>query len=32
MAESVRRRLDEHFLPYDEELGAWLGWTPSWRR
>jgi hypothetical protein len=32
MAASVRARLDEHFLPYDEELAAWLGYTPSWRK
>jgi hypothetical protein len=32
MPPSVRSRLDEHFLPYDERLMAWLGYTPSWRR
>lgn len=29
---SLRARLDEHFLPYDGRLAAWLGCTPSWRR
>jgi hypothetical protein len=32
ISSSTGRRLDEHFMPYDEELAAWLGWTPSWRR
>lgn len=32
MPASLRARLDEHFLPYDERLAAWLGFTPSWRR
>jgi len=32
MAESLRRRLDDHFVPYDEKLAAWWGRTPSWRR
>lgn len=27
----VRRRLEQHFLPYDERLTTWWG-TPSWRR
>ncbi len=30
MPESTRRRLEEHFQPYDERLAAWLGWTPRW--
>jgi hypothetical protein len=29
---SLRRRLEEHFLPYDERLAAWLGEEPEWRR
>lgn len=32
MSAAVRRRLDEHFAPYDERLAAWWGRTPSWRR
>lgn len=32
MPESLRRRLDEHFLPHDEALAALLGEPPSWRR
>jgi hypothetical protein len=32
MPTSLRACLDEHFLPYDERLAAWLGFTPSWRR
>jgi hypothetical protein len=32
ISSSTGRRLDEHFMPYDEELASWLGWTPSWRR
>lgn len=32
MPESLRRRLDEHFVPYDEALTALLGEPPSWRR
>lgn len=32
MPPSLRRRLEDHFLPYDERLAAWLGRTPSWRR
>ena len=32
MPGSLRARLDEHFLPYDEKLAAWLGYTPSWRQ
>lgn len=31
MPESVRRRLDEHFFPYDEALAALLEETPRWR-
>jgi len=32
MPASLRRRLSEHFQPYDERLAEWLGVTPSWRR
>jgi len=32
MPESLRRRLDGSFLPYDERLAEWWGRTPSWRR
>lgn len=32
MDEDVRRRLSEHFLPWDERLATWWGRTPSWRR
>lgn len=32
MPASVRRRLEDHFAPYDERLAAWLGRTPGWRR
>jgi hypothetical protein len=28
----LRRRLQDYFLPFDEELAAWWGRTPSWRR
>lgn len=31
MPESVRRRLDEHYVPHDERLAALLGRTPRWR-
>ncbi|GAB3222192.1 hypothetical protein GCM10027447_08840 [Glycomyces halotolerans] len=32
MSASLRRRLTEHFEPYDARLADWLGGTPSWRR
>ena len=32
MSDSLRTKLDEYFLPYDERLAGWLGATPSWRR
>jgi len=32
MPESLRHRLDEHFVPYDERLAAWWGRPPGWRR
>lgn len=28
----VRRRLEQHFLPFDERLTTWWGHIPSWRR
>lgn len=31
MPDSLRRRLEEHFQPYDERLEEWLGRRPSWR-
>ena len=30
--ESLRARLDEHFVSFDEQLTDWLGGVPSWRR
>jgi hypothetical protein len=30
--DDLRRRLMDHYAPYDEELAAWWGRTPSWRR
>jgi hypothetical protein len=32
MPEDLRRRLTEHFAPYDERLAALLGEVPAWRR
>jgi hypothetical protein len=32
IGESLAARLDTHFLPYDEQLTAWLPDRPSWRR
>jgi hypothetical protein len=32
LPDSVRRRLEEHFRPWDEELAVWWGHEPSWRR
>jgi hypothetical protein len=32
LPESVRRRLEEYFLPWDTRLTPWLGAEPSWRR
>ncbi|HEX2316829.1 MAG TPA: sulfotransferase domain-containing protein [Thermomonospora sp.] len=32
LPDGLRRRLEEHFEPYDERLAVWLGRTPSWRR
>ncbi len=31
MPDMLRRRLEEHFQPYDERLEEWLGRRPSWR-
>jgi hypothetical protein len=31
MPSSLRRRLEDHFAPYDERLAKWLGHAPSWR-
>ena len=31
MPAHVRRALDEHFVPFDEQLTPWLGHEPSWR-
>jgi hypothetical protein len=30
--ETLRARLDEHFVSFDEQLTDWLGRIPSWRR
>ena len=30
--ETLRARLDEHFVSFDEQLTGWLGRVPSWRR
>nr|WP_232805717.1 sulfotransferase [Glycomyces xiaoerkulensis] len=32
MPDALRRRLTDHFEPYDARLADWLGGTPSWRR
>ena len=29
---SVQAELQQHFEPYDQRLGEWLGTVPSWRR
>jgi hypothetical protein len=31
LPEDLRRRLDEHFAPYDDRLATWLGRPVSWR-
>ncbi|GAB3644737.1 sulfotransferase family protein [Glycomyces tarimensis] len=31
MSAALRRRLTEHYEPYDARLAEWLGGTPSWR-
>lgn len=31
MPSHVRRALDEHFVPFDDQLTPWLGHVPSWR-
>jgi hypothetical protein len=30
--ETLRAKLDEHFVPFDDQLISWLGRVPSWRR
>lgn len=30
--DSVRKKLSEHYRPYDERLVKWLGWEPAWCR
>jgi Sulfotransferase domain len=32
MPQTLRSALQEYFAPYDEQLAAWLGHPPSWRR
>ncbi|MCH7231442.1 sulfotransferase [Glycomyces sp. L485] len=32
MSPALRRRLTDHYEPYDARLAEWLGRTPSWRR
>lgn len=32
LSDELRRRLDEHFQPYDEKLAEWWCRTPSWQR
>jgi hypothetical protein len=32
MDPGLRARLEDHFRPYDEQLAAWVGWTPRWMR
>lgn len=32
LPDHLRLRLERHFEPYDEQLAAWWGRTPSWRR
>lgn len=32
MSPSVQAELEQHFEPYDQRLGEWLGTVPSWRR
>lgn len=32
MPETVRKQLDDYFLPHDERLARLLGRTPTWRR
>jgi hypothetical protein len=32
MSAAVRAQLEEHYRPHDEQLAAWLGREPSWRR
>jgi hypothetical protein len=30
LADHLEEELAAHFAPWDAELAAWLGWTPSW--
>jgi Sulfotransferase domain len=32
LPDSLRKRLEEHFRPYDEDLARWWSRTPAWRR
>lgn len=32
IAQTVRARLDDHFISFDERLACWLDRVPSWRR
>lgn len=32
MSDALRRRLEDHYVAYDERLAKWWGRTPSWRR
>lgn len=32
ITQSLRAKLDEHFMPFDEQLVSWLDRVPSWRR
>jgi sulfotransferase family protein len=32
ISETLRARLDEHFVSFDGQLTGWLGRVPSWRR
>lgn len=32
LSPELRKRLEEHYQPYDEQLAEWWSATPSWRR
>jgi sulfotransferase family protein len=32
ISSSLQARLDDHFVPYDQQLAGWLELVPSWRR
>jgi Sulfotransferase domain len=32
ISDSVRKKLRDHYRPYDERLVKWLGWEPTWCR